>query len=78
MECFNILTCGEMVIHASLARKASSAWLGFERLDYPEKDPPEWDKWITAKLEDNRVSIGEKPLDYWGPLEENYSAHCGL
>ncbi len=78
LECFNIMTCGEMVIHASLARRASSAWLGFERLDYPEKDPPEWDKWITAKLENNGVKIGEKPIDYWGTLEENYSAHCGL
>lgn len=64
-----------MIIHASLARKASSKYLGFTRLDYPEADPPEWQKWITIKQEEGKIKVGELPIDYWGPLKENYEAH---
>lgn len=78
LEVLNKITCGEAIMHACLARKASSVWLDFERLDYPEKDPPEQHKWVTIKLEDGKVKVGERPIDYWGPLEENYKAHCGL
>ena len=78
LEVLNILTVGEMVIHASLARKASNPLLGFKRSDYPEENPPEWRKWITTKLVDGKVKIGELPPDFWGPLKENYEAHCGL
>jgi len=75
LEVFNILTCSQMIIHASLARKASSPPLGFFRLDYPELDPPEWRKWVTIRLEDGRVRVGELPLDFWEPLRENYERH---
>ena len=75
LEVFNILTCSQMIIHASLARKASSPPLGFFRLDYPELDPPEWRKWITIRLEDGRVKVGELSLDFWEPLRENYERH---
>jgi len=78
LEVMDILTCSQMVIHASLARKASSRFLSFIRLDYPLLDPPEWHKWITIRLANGEVEIGELPIDFWGPLEENYEAHCGL
>jgi len=75
LEVFNILTCDEMIIHASLARKASSQVLGFFRLDYPDMDPPDWKKWITVHQEDGAVRAGEMPLDFWKPLAENYEKH---
>ena len=78
LEVMDILTCSQMVIHASLARKASSTFLNFLRLDYPLLDPPEWRKWITIKLTNGEVDIGELPIGFWGSLEENYEAHCGL
>ena len=78
LEVLTILTVGEMVIHASLARKASNPLLSFKRSDCPEEDPPEWRKWITTRLVDGKVKIGELPPDFWGPLKENYDAHCGL
>jgi succinate dehydrogenase/fumarate reductase flavoprotein subunit len=78
LEVMDILTCSQMVIHASLARKASSRFLNFIRLDYPLLDPPEWHKWITIRLANGEVEIGELRIDFWGPLEENYEAHCGL
>ena len=75
LEVMTILECGEMIIHACLARKASNSFLNFDRLDYPEINPPEWQKWVTTRLEDEDVKVGEKPLDYWGDYEENYNKH---
>ena len=77
-QTLNMLDIGEAIMHASLARKASSAWIGFDRLDYPEIDPSEWKKWITVRLDSGNVETGEKPIDYWGDLETNYEKHCGL
>jgi hypothetical protein len=67
-----------------LARKASSSDLEFNRLDYPEMDPPEWQKLVTLRLENGDVKVGEKPINYWllppndSSYEENYRKHCGL
>ena len=78
LETLNMIDNGEAVMHACLARKAGSVWLGFERIDYPETDPPDWNKWITVRFEDGNVKTGERPLHYWGDLESSYEKHCGL
>ena len=71
-------------MHASLARKASNVVLGLNRLDYPEVDPPEWDKLVTIKQKDGDIEVGEMPLKYWllppnaPTYEENYKKHCSL
>jgi len=75
LEVLNILTNAKLIIHSCLARKASSKQLHFKRSDYPEMDPPEWHKFITVRLENNQVEIGEKPIDYYGSLKENYESH---
>jgi succinate dehydrogenase/fumarate reductase flavoprotein subunit len=75
LEDLSLLTFSQLIIHASLARKASSQRLNFQRIDYPQMDPPEWKKWITLKLENGNVKVGELPQDYWGNLKENYEAH---
>jgi succinate dehydrogenase/fumarate reductase flavoprotein subunit len=71
----DILTCNQMILHTSLARKASSTYLGFNRLDYPEIDPPAYHKWITIHQEGKRVKTGELSLDFYGDMESNYEAH---
>jgi succinate dehydrogenase/fumarate reductase flavoprotein subunit len=84
LECLNHITVGEMVMQASLARKASSAALGFNRLDFPQTDPPEWNKFITIRMENGEVKADERPLRWWlqppyaSTYEENYWKHCGL
>jgi succinate dehydrogenase/fumarate reductase flavoprotein subunit len=84
LECSVRLTVGESIMHASLARKASSVALGFKRLDYSGVDLPEWNKLITIRHEDGRVKTRDLPWDYWrrppyAPGHaENYAAHCGL
>jgi len=75
LEVLSILTCSEMILHASLARRASSEFLHFKRLDHPEVDPPEWHKWITIRLKGEGVEVGELPIDFWGDLEENYARY---
>lgn len=74
LEDLSILTYGQIIINASLARKASSRFLDFHRIDYPELDPPEWNKFITVKMENGKVKVGELPLNYAGNLKENYEA----
>jgi succinate dehydrogenase/fumarate reductase flavoprotein subunit len=75
LEDLSLLGFSQMILHASLARKASSRHLSFQRIDYPQVDPPEWYKWITLKLENNKVKIGEMPVPYWGNLKESWEAH---
>jgi succinate dehydrogenase/fumarate reductase flavoprotein subunit len=75
LEDLSMLTHAQIILHASLARKASSQFLGFHRIDYPQLDPPEWHKFIIVKQEDGEVKIGERPLNYCGNLKDNYEAH---
>jgi len=75
IEDLSQLTHGQIILNASLARKASSRMLNFFRIDYPEIDPPEWNKFVTVKLENNEVKTGELPLNYWGDMKANYEAH---
>ena len=84
IECLTRITVGEVMMRASLARKASSKPLGFNRLDYPETDPEEWTKLVTIRLKDGEVQEGERPVDYYllppysSKHEDNYKKHCGL
>lgn len=84
LECLTRITVGEITMQASLARKASSRELSFNRLDYPEVDPPEWNKLLTIKLDNGNIKLGELPNDYWlkppyaPTYEENYRKHNGL
>jgi succinate dehydrogenase/fumarate reductase flavoprotein subunit len=75
IEDLSLLTHGQIIMQASLARKASSQTLNFQRIDYPEMDPPEWTKFVTVKQENGKVKTGELPLNYWGNLKENYEAY---
>jgi succinate dehydrogenase/fumarate reductase flavoprotein subunit len=75
LEDLSMLTHAQIIIHASLARRASSKFLGFSRIDCPQLDPPDWRKFITVKQENGEVRIGERPLDYCGNLKDNYEAH---
>ena len=75
LEVLDILCCAEMITHSCLARKASSQWFGFSRLDYPEQDPPEWRTWVTVRLEEDQIVTRKVPLDYYGSLEEGYERH---
>lgn len=74
-EIRNILTSARIILHSSLARKASSRELHFTRLDYPGVDPPEWRKFATVRPTEDGVEYGELPLDYYGSLPDEYERH---
>lgn len=84
LECLTHISVGKMVIHSSLARKASITSLGFNRIDYPDIDPDEWNKFVTVKMEKGQVKTGELPLEYCllppnaPTYQENYKKHCCL
>ncbi len=75
IEDLNLLTHGQIIINAALARKASSMMLNHFRIDYPQLDPPEWHKYLTVKLQNGKVKIGERSQKYWGDMVKNYEAH---
>jgi succinate dehydrogenase/fumarate reductase flavoprotein subunit len=77
LEVFNILTVGQMIMEGSRARKCTSPSLGFFRPDYPQVEPPAWNKWVTVKLENGRVKTGELAKDYYGDLVKNYETYRG-
>ncbi len=84
LESMTRMTISEVIINASLARKASSRILDFNRVDYPQVEPREWRKYITIRQDGGRVLTGELPLNYYlqapyaGTFKENYEAHSGL
>jgi succinate dehydrogenase/fumarate reductase flavoprotein subunit len=75
VDVMDILTVDKLIFEGCMMRKASSSYLNFDRLDYPQKDPPQWHKWLTLKMKNGAVERGELPIDYWGSLKENYEAH---
>jgi len=72
IEVCNILTSAEIVLHSSLARKASSRELHFTRLAYPEVDAPAWRKCVTVQKTQEGVTAAALPLDYYGDLTPTY------
>ncbi|NLM51898.1 MAG: FAD-dependent oxidoreductase [Firmicutes bacterium] len=75
LEDLSLLTHAKIIIHASLARKASSKLLDFYRIDYPEVDPQEWNKYIVIKNENEKVVTRMLPQYFWGDMKKNYEAH---
>ena len=68
---------------ACLERKAGNSIMDFHRLDYPQMDPPEWNKLLPVKQVDGKVQVRELPLDfhlkppYAASYEENYRKYSG-
>ena len=75
IEDLHMIEYAKIVIQASLARKASSAAMDFKRIDYPQSDPDEWNKFLTIKQENNEIKFGELPQRFWGDMKEQYEAH---
>ncbi len=81
LETLDLLTVSQIIVESALVRKASSRTLNLRRLDYPQDDPVEWNKFVTLKQADGKVVAGEKPFRYWllppyaPTYRENYEEH---
>ncbi|HTY65003.1 MAG TPA: FAD-binding protein [Acidobacteriota bacterium] len=75
LEVESILTNAELVIQACRARRASSRELQFQRLDFPEIDPPEWNKFLVIENRGGKAESTILPLDFAGDLAENYERY---
>jgi succinate dehydrogenase/fumarate reductase flavoprotein subunit len=75
LESLSVLANAELVLSSCLARKASAKQLHFFRTDYPELDPSEWHKFVTVRKSRDGTIVGEKPIDYYGQLSEQYERH---
>lgn len=71
-EVLDILTVSQMVLHACLLRKASSAPLCFKRSDYPAEEAVEDRCHIVLRKEGGQVLARRVPLDFFGDLKEEY------
>jgi succinate dehydrogenase/fumarate reductase flavoprotein subunit len=74
VEDLSLLTNAEIIVRATMARKASSNLLNFRRIDFPAIDPPDWNKYVTLKLENNKVKVGELQQNFWGNMKQQYEA----
>ena len=75
IEDLSMIEYAKIIVHASLARKASSIPMNFHRIDFPETDPAEWYKFLTFKLENNKIQAGELQPRFWGDMTRQYEAH---
>lgn len=75
LEDVSLLTYAQIIVNASLVRKASSVPLNFRRIDFPTMDPQEWNHFLTLKLEHGKVKPGSLPLTFWGNMKDQYEAH---
>jgi len=75
LEDVSILNHARIIVQAMKAHKASSRMMNLMRIDYPQIDPPEWNKWMTVKLKDGKFTTGFLPLTFWGDMKKEYEAH---
>ncbi|MCL1835106.1 MAG: FAD-dependent oxidoreductase [Oscillospiraceae bacterium] len=75
IEDLSMMEYAKVIIHASLARKSSNPRMGFNRIDYPEYNQEEWEKFLTIKLVDDKVETGYLPPRYWGDMKQQYEAY---
>lgn len=75
LEVFDILTVSQMIIEASMVRKAGCKPLCFIRGDSNEVDVEKENKFFVLKREDNKTKKREVPLDYFGDFNDNYEKY---
>ena len=72
LEVFDILTVSQLIMQSCLARKTSSKPLCYYRNESKDVHSDQDKKFFTLKQSDNKVTIKELPLDYFGDLKGNY------
>jgi len=75
LEDLSMLTYAQIIVQSMLAGIARGIPLNLQRMDSPPTGQPEWQKFLTIKLEKGKVKTGELPRNFWGNMKEQYEAH---
>jgi succinate dehydrogenase/fumarate reductase flavoprotein subunit len=75
LEDLSMLTYAQIIVQAMLAGIASGIPLNLQRMGSPPTGQPEWQKFLTIKLEKGKVKTGELPRNFWGNMKQEYEAY---
>jgi len=64
LEVNNVLLVAEIMMTAALNRECSSSYHMHYRVDFPQLDPPEWQKWIVVEREGEKCKISMEEIEY--------------
>ncbi len=73
LEDLSMLTQAQIIVQAMLAAIAKGIPLNLQRMGAPDR--PEWQKFLTIKLENGKAKTGELPKNFWGNMKEQYKTH---
>ena len=71
-EVLDILEVAQLILHACLARKASSAPLCYQRSDYPREEAASERHHIVIRMEGGTVKTRNVPQRFFGNLKKEY------
>ncbi len=72
MEDLSMLTYAQIIVQAMQTAIAKGIPLELQMMGAPT---PDRQKFLTIKLENDKVKTGELPLAFWGNMKEQYEAH---
>ena len=75
IEDLNMIEHAKIKIQAMKERRFSSPALGVQRLDYPEVDAEEMQKYLLIYEEDGETKFERIPIRFWGNMKEEYEKH---
>ena len=76
IEVLSLIDYAKIMLNAMLERKFSEPALGLTRMDYPERDEEESNKYLTLRLdEEGNIVFDKLPIRFWGNMKEQYEAH---
>ena len=75
IEDLSVLEYAKIILTAMKERKSTMPEFSFERLDYPELDEADRDKYLLLTKVGDKVEFERRPIRFWGNMKEQYEAH---
>ena len=75
VEVLSLIQDAKIVLSAMKERRFTNAELGISRVDYPENDEEDQNKYLTLTFDGEKINFDRIPIRYWGNMKEEYEAH---
>jgi len=75
VEVLSLIQDAKIVLSAMKERRFTNAELGISRVDYPENDEEDQNKYLTLTFDGEKIKFDRIPIRYWGNMKEEYEAH---